>query len=426
MTDYRIVFAGFVVAVFLLYRIRSEESIFWFINRKTILSLLMAGAVGGTVISFIALMTDQDPTPLLRRAGYYIGLQQLVSYEDSIPPHLTDNLAVRDVLREDLDGDGFSEWVVFYQFDAKAEVSPLKAVVYDNDRGDPPVVFPYPLSTANSDYLSEGDFVLQREEVIDTKNGPDGENLAETFIYGYPDLYFGIPVGTEATDLTIFKYEPQPGNSWDQPTTTPARYVSIGRFHGDGGVTYNAAEQEVVVVSRQRYERSQLAMRQTYSLNSDGSGFMDPSNPAQLAPPTAQTIDFYPEPPNNIYTASFPELTVLAYYAANCNTRGEDLCRHTTEGWVAKDFLGNDNLSGNDFGLNGNNGLRNLSVLSIEFKSESDPNTLLGQQGETSLVTITFKANDQQIQTATLRLQFKEGRWKIIERVNLETAQLGG
>ncbi len=427
--DYRIIFVIFVVAVFLLFSIRTQQSIFGFINVKFISGLLMAGAIAGAVISFMALMTDLDPTSFLRRVGYYVGLQELVSYEDSIPPYLVDNLTVRDVQRQDFDGDNFAEWVVFYEYDTRAEISPLKAVVYDNDRGDPPAVYPYPLRTPNDDYLSEGDFTIDRVNVTNQENGPNGEDLPEILIYGYPDMYFGIPVGTRATDLTIFRYVPQPGNVWDAPTNNPPRYATVGRFHGDGGVEYNSANGEVTVSTRGGYERSQLAMRRVYQLVSQESGYYsEASNRTELAQPILETLDFFPEPPSDIYIVSYPESIVLAFYASNCRTNGNDLCRYTTEGWNFRQFWGEGlEFDGADFGLNGLGGLQRLAVSDLTFQTQDSPNsqTAIQREGRISDVTITFQADDQQIQTATLRLEVQNGQWKIIERVNIETARLG-
>jgi hypothetical protein len=121
---------------------------------QIIINFLLVPAALATVALFVGVITRSDPMPLIRQGAYILGFRQLVLFSDAIPPNLQDNLDVADVERIDTDGDGFNEWVVFYRFDLQDGRSPVQAVVYDNDRGSPPVIFPYALRPHDRDYLS--------------------------------------------------------------------------------------------------------------------------------------------------------------------------------------------------------------------------------------------------------------------------------
>jgi hypothetical protein len=134
-------------------------------------SLFLLSALGTGLVFFIILF-NIDPMPIIRRVSYQISRSQLVSFEHAIPPNLQDNLAVSDIIRIDTDGDNFKEWVVFYQFDLRGNSSPVKAMIYDNDRGNPPIIFPYALAPPHRDYLSEGKVSFELENITLKKMGP--------------------------------------------------------------------------------------------------------------------------------------------------------------------------------------------------------------------------------------------------------------
>ncbi len=445
--DYRIVFLIFVLITFFLYRMSSKKSFFaGIINRQAILSSLTVLALIGSVISFVVLMTNQDPKPLIRQAGYWLSFQEVVSYADAIPPYLTDKLSVKDVVRMDTDGDGFREWVVFYAFDQQGGKMPLqgfdqqdgkmpvRAVIYDNDLGNPPLIFPYPLQSPNNEYLTQGKFVINNnEQVTSDKNGADGTDLPEIFIWGYPDVQFGLPIGTKAVDLTIFHVEKQTNvNVWEAPTNNPPRYRSMGSFHGDGGTDFDATTKEVSVIEQSEYIRSQLARRSVYALSSVNNGtYMDSTDPTKLGRPIVSTLDFYPDPPDEILSTEFPEKIVLAFYASTCGSTSKDLCNRASLGWKAVDFLAKGQKDGptpkamvawnerqaDYFGLPAFSGIKNLSVEKLRFYTE--------QPDETTIVEITFTVNNSPTKTAKFKLQMINGHWKIVEKLDLQVSALG-
>jgi len=417
--DYRAVFAFFVVLTLILYWMRSKTNFFGFINRQAIMGVISTLVFLGTIGSFAVMMFDFDPRPLMRQLGYIMGGTELVNYGASIPPNLTDTVNVKDVMRIDTDNDSFDEWMVFYGQDSQ-----ISAVIYDNDRGNPPVIYPYSLRPPNNDYLSDGDYAVSQDYLT-------SDNIRDIFIKGYPNMPFGIPIGSQATDLTIFRLRDEipTGNPLDPPSDNPSRYVPVGRFHGDGGVTIDMGSKNVTVITKGSYDRSQLALRQVYVLDSEKKSYMDRSDPTKLGQPSVTTLDFYPDPPSEIVNAPFPEQVVLAFYAASCFTTKDDLCRHADQGWNAKEFLSLDSdaeatkeyNAGNFvdyFGLPGAT-ISSLSVSSLNFSGE--------QPDQMSMVDITFVTNspDQQIQTARYLLRFSENKWKIVQRVKLEAATLG-
>jgi len=423
MNDYRLIFLFFIIAVFILYRIRTKTSFFGgLFNRQAFLSVLLAFALVGAISSFFIMMFDYNPEPLIRWVGYQVGRQQLVNFAESVPPYLGDNYAVKDVSRTDLDGDGFNEWLVMYQYDARGENTPLSAVVYDNDQGSPPVIYPYPLMTPNGDYLSEGDYQIDYENVTDNEDAA-GNHLDDLLIWGYAELPFGIPAGARRNKLTIFRHQSQAKEPWDQPTNNPPRYVPVGHFAGDGDIDYDSTNKEVTVINRGEYERSQLGMYKVYRLNQEGKSFYDSTNPAVLDQPTIQTINFFPEPPTNITNASYPEQIVLAFYASMCTQEGKDLCSHADK-WNKSDFLKPDSeaferyraTEPGYFGLSSFN-VAGLEVEEIYFQPENP--------GQTSLVTIKFTAGGEATNIATLHLENNDGIWKITRAFDVQQAMLG-
>jgi hypothetical protein len=112
---------------------------------QMVLDFLLLPSMILTALVFAFLLTRTDPIPLLRDMAYQLSLRQNLSFSAAIPERLADNMEVISVLRSDTDGDNFEEWVVFYRYDLQTGNGPIRAAVYDTDRGNPPVVFPYPL-----------------------------------------------------------------------------------------------------------------------------------------------------------------------------------------------------------------------------------------------------------------------------------------
>ncbi len=402
---------------------------------EIVLDFVLVLAVAGTVISFGFILTRRDPLPLIRELAYRLSFEQLVSFEHIIPTDLARNLTVSDISRADLDGDGFKEWVVFYQYDLQNPASPVAGAVYDNDRGNPPVIFPYNLRPPRRDYLSEGQVSYDLTNVTIDQNGPQGADLPEILVRG-------------TKELSIFRFR-ENSELWDFPRDAPPRYQPIGFFRGSGGVSFDQTTKRVTVIDRDGFERSQLVNRTIYALNKSTNTYWDQFyDPAaldrKLAAPVISTIDFLGESPKDILDVALPEKIVLAFYAATCSSAGEALCRHSGAGWTARDFL---DANGDAFAnfrdkKSSYFGLPALSHADISVKYlryypqlETDTDLLTagggrdvvtGEQGQSSAVDITFviagNAQEQMVRYAMAKVG---DQWKINHRLPLDLPTLG-
>ncbi|MCB0194675.1 MAG: hypothetical protein KDJ65_22175 [Anaerolineae bacterium] len=395
----------------------------------------------GTVAVFGFLLTRTNPMPLIRETAYQMSLQQLVSFEHAIPERLDESISVQSVHREDTDGDGENEWVVFYQFDLQNGTSPVKGVVYDSDRGNPPVVFPYRLQVPDRDYLSEG-----------TSGGVPGFELLEVVSLPNESVNVNELMVSDTTRMSIFRFV-QNSEPWDFPRDAPARYQPIGSFFGNGGVEYNSTTKNVTVIDRSGYERSQLAVRSIYQLQPNNT-YWDTFDPnllsAQLSAPIISTIDFFEQPPADIFTTPYPEKIVLGFYTATCGLQDDTLClnRDATSSWDYQNFLAGDALieaQNNNAGYFGlpSFSTSDISVTNLRYfpRLETDPDLLVsgggrdvvtGEEGQFNLVDITFSV-DGRLDTVRYEMQLVEGLWKIVQRLPIgptpvvgPTAQISG
>jgi hypothetical protein len=345
-----------------------------------------------------------------------------VNFVDAIPPHLEEQLEVVTVNRQDTDGDDFKEWVVFYAFDLQEGNNPIKAAIYDSDRGDPPVIFPYQLRPPDRDYVSENSrgVTLDFAPITDDNNGPDGQNLDEILI-------------ADRTNLSIFRFR-ENSEVWDFPRDSPPRYEVIGHFRGNGGVNFNPETLNVSVVDRNGFERSQLSIRSIYTLNSTTNTYWDNFVSETLAAPIVSTIDFYQTPPTDILGTEFPEKIVLAFYAASCNSTDSTLCRNTELiDWDPTSFLAEDaaaeyaNRNWAYFGLPDRN-IQSISVSLLQYypriEVESSQRLVTGPQPQLNVVDIAFIANGSPIETARFAMRLVDGQWKIARRVEADTLTL--
>jgi hypothetical protein len=401
--------------------------------------LLAAGLA--TAALFVVLLFRIDPLPYIRQAAYILGIRQLVSFEDAIPPNLIANLAVTKIVREDTDLDGFQEWVVFYKFDKRASSSPIEGVIYDNDRGNPPVIFPYSLRAPDRNYLSEDELDLELivQPVARDQNGPDGTDIDELVI-------------ASQHELTIFRFG-QNSEPWDFPRDAPPRYEPIGFFRGSGNVVFDPETRRVTVNDRNGFERSQLAIRSIYELRVDPQTnyetYLDPLAPLggvgvpRVAAPVVSTVDFYPTPPDDVINTLYPEKIVLAFYAATCGGLDDTLCRNAADedGWQPRDFLTGDALSAFEannpayFGLPNFGGNQNISISQLRYYPhlETDPDLLetgggrdvvTGEQAQENLVDIIFTVNGAPLETRRYEMRLVEGQWKILRAFRLVTSAL--
>jgi hypothetical protein len=416
--------------------------------------ILIGGAA--TAILFVVLLFRLNPFPYIRSGAETMGLGQLVNFDTAfdsgLPDAVSENIGVVSVERADTDADGFEEWVVFYLFDKRAGSSPIHGAVYDNDRGNPPVIFPYQLQAPDRNYLSEQQIfgpALTVQALATDRNGRDGADVPELIVQG-------------GDELTVFRFQ-ENSQPWDFPRDSPARYQPIGFFRGSGGVTINlnqgsANYGRVTVIDRNGFERSQLAIRSVYGLvvGPDGNQtYLDPLPPLggvggpQVAAPIYSTVDFNPIPPDELFNTPFPEKIVLGFYAATCGTGDGTLCNEDNMAanllWRPPtaslgDFLGGEALgafsSGNSayFSLPAFSGNSNILVAQLRYypQMETDPDLLetgggrdvvTGEQGRTGLVQIAFTINGSARQEACYYMERVDGLWKIMNRLSQSCTQ---
>lgn len=394
-----------------------------------ILDFLLVITLFLTVATFMFLVTRRDPLPLIRQMAYQLSLQQLVSFEDAIPARLKDYLEVQSIKRVDTDGDGFREWVVFYMYELRDGIKPVEGAVYDSDRGDPPVLFPYSLRPTDRDYLAEGiegiafQVTLDMVQVISEQNGPDQQDLPELIVQG-------------GNTLSIFTFR-ENSAEWDFPRNAPPRYPSIGSFRGSGGVAFDEETNRVTVYDRDGFERSQLAIRSVYALNPATNTYLDSYSSQKLAAPIISTIDFFEGPPVEVLNTTYPEKVVLAFYAATCGTVNDTLCRNTgNNNWEPEQFLAlnseayaefrNDNPE--YFGLTSFTRMSNISIAGLRYYPglETDSDLLVTGQGrdvvtgehpQCNLVEVELVANDRPVEIFRYSMGIVDGQWKIFRRV---------
>jgi hypothetical protein len=429
--DLRIVFLFLLaITIFLLILNRGAFDGFGSLVRM-FLNFLLVVVGSATVIVFFLLLTRTNPIPYMRQAGYIVGVQQLVNFDTAIPPRLENNLAVSNIVKMDTDGDNFNEWVVFYNFDLRGNTSPVHGYVYDNDRGNPPVIFPYALLPPNRNFLSQGVVNnIELEEVVAGENGSAGEDLPEVLVQGH-------------NELSMFTFL-QNSAEWDYPRDAPPRYQPIGFFAGSGGVHFDRDSKAVTVNERHGFERSQLVNRQVFALNKATNTYWDrnylPEDlDRKLAAPVVSTIDFPGASPDNILSTAYPENIVLAFYAATCGRGDATLCRNAGAGWDAKSFLDPNgdaysnyvNGTAPYFGLPTFNRNQKISVKALQYFPgiETDPDLLTtgggrdvvtGEQAQANAVDIVFTLDDgeQSERVARYRMSKVGGQWKIYGRLS--------
>jgi hypothetical protein len=207
------------------------------------------------------------------------------------------------VQRLDADGDEKNEWIVFYKFDLGEgatghKFSPIGAAVYNDDHGDPPVVFPYELHPPDRTYLGEQNCVAGMRDLIPTKEGP--ELLVRNFVE--EDLVM---------DLSVFHwYDHDEADLSKNPSEGRQGYECLGFFHGSGGITFDGSK---VIVKERTQDRSQLSQKKVYKVK-EGSYFQPGGR--DLWPPVETSIEFTFGVPEDVAQSPYPEKVVLAFYLA--------------------------------------------------------------------------------------------------------------
>ncbi len=203
----------------------------------------------------------------------------------------------------DADDDGKEEWIVFYKFDlvegaTGREFSPIGAAVYNDDHGDPPVVFPYELHPPDRIYLGERNCIAEMRDLIPTNEGQ--ELLVRCFAEEDLMVY-----------LSVFHwYDRDREDLSKNPGEGRQDYECLGFFHGSGGITL--AESKVIVKERTQ-ERSQLSIKNIHVIR-DGSYFQPGGR--ELWPPVETSVEFAFGVPEDVAQSPYPEKVVLAFYLA--------------------------------------------------------------------------------------------------------------
>lgn len=216
---------------------------------------------------------------------------------------LPDTMRAQEVQLLDSDGDGREEWIVFYKFDlvegaTGREFSPIGAAVYNNDHGDPPVIFPYELHPPDRVYLGEQNCIAEMQDLILTREGQ--ELLVRCF--AEEDLM---------VDLSVFLWHDDDKDDLSKnPSEERQGYECLGFFHGSGGIEFEGSK---VIVKERTQERSQLSIKKVYVVK-DGSYFQ--SGGRELWPPEETGIEFTFGVPTDVAQSPYPEKVVLAFYLA--------------------------------------------------------------------------------------------------------------
>jgi len=358
----------------------------------------------GLVVLLLLAITRFDPTPMLRQLAVAQAQNKVVDFFPVFP----DRYKVQDVENVDTDGDGQKEWVVLYHFDLTDGRSPYAGAIYDYDRGDPPVIFPYRLVPPDRDYLSDSAVSLKLDDL--TKLG-ETKPVPEVFI-------------SSATDLDIFRHVPN-SLPWEAPRDEPRRYQVIGSFRGDGGVRYDESSKTVTVLNRKDYDRSQIAVQTTYRLDEGRGTFMSAADPKQLGAPASSQVVFAFGMPSDILDTPYPEKLVLGFYQALAQKQSSTI--------KPEDFLTGQALieysRGNllYFGFPDVSGdVTQVKVTQLSYSPQTEAFdasvSVLGQQPRLLTVKIKFAARkgaaaaetQQPIQWVTTLVN---GKWKIDHRL---------
>ncbi|MGC8880385.1 MAG: hypothetical protein ACP5R2_14310 [Anaerolineae bacterium] len=346
----------------------------------------------------------------LRDLALQLSKHELVDFRTLLP----DLRYAKDmhVYYTDTDGDSKLEWVVFYRFELNDGRRPYAGVVYDYDRGNPPVLFPYRLTPPHRDYLGEQDVNLQLVDVVSQSELAD-QPAMELMIYGYSG---GLP-----TDLTIFRHV-RNSFEWEPPRDVPARYQVIGAFRGDGGVRFDPTTRQVTVTDRY-LERSQLAVEFVYKLDEERGSYMSRTDPTQLKPPISQRVTFAFGMPLDILDSPYPEKIVLGFYEMLGTSSPRVNPREFLTGQALLEY---DRGNFSYFGLSAAPGaIADLRVTSLQYYPEAEEREVLrsslGEQPRFMIVSLTFEGwkgytftrVEKPIEWITT---WVNGRWKIDHR----------
>ncbi len=365
--------------------------------------------LGLTLVALLVIaITGINLDPFIRQAAVALTRHRLVDFFTLLP----DQDRVQDVQYVETDGDGQKEWVVFYQFDLIDGRSPYAGVVYDYDRGEPPVLFPYQLLPPDRNYLSEGVVRLDLEDIVTLG---ETQPVKEMLIYGHAG---GLDI-----DLTIFRYVPN-SLPWEFPRDEPRAYRVIGNFRGDGGVSFDLKTKRVTVLNRAGYDRSQLAVETVYALDEARGTYMSLADSEQLGAPVSSRVVFAFGMPPDILNTPYPEKLVLGFYQSMTEKQPVVKPREFLTGQALIEYE-RGNLTYFGFG-NATGNVNQVSITQLSYAPEVeqiDPSiTVLGEEPRFLIVSVDFEAQvgasftqtPQPIQWVTTMVN---GKWKIDRRL---------
>ncbi len=268
--------------------------IFWQRKVGLILSLLLLTTLTGCVPKNPFARISPEESPLLDFAQIYSRF----------------NLNVKTIQRLDTDGDGVSEWVVFYRFDlppsesGRERFAPIAGLVYDATDCRPPSILPYPLDPGDRNYL-----------------GTDTVSAEATNLLGADDSVPEVVARTTTngivTALSVFQWFDVTQNPCQPRYAGQQGYRLMGTFRGDAGVEIGA-NGAIIVKQLAAFDRSQFAYRRVYvpqDRNGGAEGYMKEGG-RELADPTSESITFAFGPPASPRDSPYPEKSILAFYLA--------------------------------------------------------------------------------------------------------------
>jgi hypothetical protein len=246
--------------------------------------------------------TQLDTWKLREPVARWVTFNTWVAWPDITPPEIQMAGRNRAVQRMDTDGDGFEEWVVEYEYDLAVQRSPVAVAIYDNDRGTPPVLYPYRLVLPDRDYASETSWWGTNVKMGDyVKGDPTGQ--PEILVHGV-----GPP-----EEFALFRYDAtRKSQDWMDPRDYPPVYRCIGYFRGDS-IKLPDEDNDVIITRRVAYDRSQLAIKERYRYDAARDTYLD-TDEKTLLPKVESWVDFAFAEPVDVASSEYPEKVVLAFY----------------------------------------------------------------------------------------------------------------
>lgn len=225
----------------------------------------------------------------------------------------TDQYQIVRTRELDSDGDGNDEWVVLYRFDptlrAEWDNAPIHAAVYDAINCDPPMIQRWLLPSPDNDYLGEGDDADARLEDW-LANPPNTTSPAEEMV---------IESNGPANTLSVWRWHDELNNPCLQPDPNQQGYDLLGYFRANGIIEHDEATGVITTFQRTQYERSQLAIKSIYGVNTGqisgrdiGQHYLDGNGRPKR--PDEQTIDFMYGQPTSPVDSPYPEKAVAAFF----------------------------------------------------------------------------------------------------------------